>query len=178
MRNFLQRDGVGGRMSNCMFCSLSSATRVFSRIHRRGLVLLNTTHPGNNAPRPRRLFQWLEHEGSLRRREREEWLRNFRSRGPLCLGRDPTTRGQEWPPQKRFQCDSGHLTPCGLPLSSTCYNARLVRDPRLVNELSPNLGDGRAGQAAAVVGCRSVGLAMTSIPSANVTPRTSFGNWL
>src|ERR1700680_1867577 len=45
-------------------------------------------------------------------------------------------------------------------------------------ELSPNLGDGRAGQAAAVVGCRSVGLAMTSIPSANVTPRTSFGNWL
>jgi hypothetical protein len=35
-----------------------------------------------------------------------------------------------------------------------------------------------AGQAAAVVGWRSVGLAMTSIPSLNVTPRTSFGNWL
>jgi hypothetical protein len=45
-------------------------------------------------------------------------------------------------------------------------------------ELSPNFGDGRTGQAAAVVGCRSVGLAMTSIPSLNVTPRTSFGNWL
>src|ERR1700680_2206237 len=45
-------------------------------------------------------------------------------------------------------------------------------------ELSPNFGDGRTGQAATVVGCRSVGLAMTSIPSLNVTPRTSFGNWL
>src|SRR5258705_8380582 len=45
-------------------------------------------------------------------------------------------------------------------------------------ELSPNFGDGLAGQAAAVVGSRSVGLAMTSIPSLNVTPRTSFGNWL
>jgi hypothetical protein len=45
-------------------------------------------------------------------------------------------------------------------------------------ELSLNFGDGLAGQAAAVVGWRSVGLAMTSIPSLNVTPRTSFGNWL
>ena len=45
-------------------------------------------------------------------------------------------------------------------------------------ELSPIFGDGRAGQAAAVAGWRSVGLAMTSIPSLNVTPRTSFGNWL
>ncbi|MGY3413150.1 hypothetical protein ACVWZV_009316 [Bradyrhizobium sp. GM5.1] len=35
-----------------------------------------------------------------------------------------------------------------------------------------------AGQAAAVMGWRSVGLAMTSIPSLNVTPTTSFGNWL
>src|SRR5467141_1434415 len=45
-------------------------------------------------------------------------------------------------------------------------------------ELSLNFGDGLAGQAAAVMGWRSVGLAMTSIPSLNVTPRTSFGNWL
>jgi hypothetical protein len=39
-----------------------------------------------------------------------------------------------------------------------------------------NFGGGLAGQAAAVMGCWSVGLAMTSIPSLNVTPRTSFGN--
>jgi hypothetical protein len=42
-------------------------------------------------------------------------------------------RGQEWPPQTHFQCDSGHLTPCGLPLSSTRYKDKLVRDARLVN---------------------------------------------
>jgi hypothetical protein len=42
-----------------------------------------------------------------------------------------------------------------------------------LGELSPNFGDGLAGQAAAVMGWRSVGLAMTSIPSLNVTPRTS-----
>ena len=42
--------------------------------------------------------------------------------------------------------------------------------------LSPIFGDGRAGPA--VAGWRSVGLAMTSIPLLNVTPRTSFGNWL
>src|SRR6266404_2472391 len=52
-----------------------------------------------------------------------------------------------------------------------CYPATLV-------ELSLNFGDGLAGQAAAVMGWRSVGLAMISIPSLNVTPRTSFGNWL
>src|ERR1700688_4174647 len=45
-------------------------------------------------------------------------------------------------------------------------------------ELSPIFGDGVAGQAAAVMGRRSAGLAMTSIPLLNVTPRTSFGNWL
>src|SRR6266446_152718 len=49
---------------------------------------------------------------------------------------------------------------------------------RACDELSLNFGDGLAGQAAAVMGWRSVGLAMTSIPSLNVTPRTSFGNWL
>jgi|SRR5438105_6099025 len=48
----------------------------------------------------------------------------------------------------------------------------------LVGELSPIFGDGLTGQAAAVMGWRSVGLAMTSIPSLNVAPRTSFGNWL
>jgi hypothetical protein len=47
-----------------------------------------------------------------------------------------------------------------------------MRDPRLIKELSPNLGDGR-GQAAA----RAFDLT-TSIPSANLTPRMSFGNWL
>ncbi|MGY4281326.1 uncharacterized protein YjbI with pentapeptide repeats [Bradyrhizobium sp. LM2.7] len=35
-----------------------------------------------------------------------------------------------------------------------------------------------AGQAAAVIGWRSVGVAMTSIPLLNVPPRTTFGNWL
>ena len=58
----------------------------------------------------------------------------------------------------------------------------LERDRQLVTllerELSPNFGDGPAGQAAAVLGLRSVDLAMTSIPLLNVTPRTSFGNWL
>ena len=54
----------------------------------------------------------------------------------------------------------------------------LITEEALEAELSPNFGDGRTGQAAAVVGCRSVGLAMTSIPSLNVTARTSFGNWL
>jgi hypothetical protein len=46
----------------------------------------------------------------------------------------------------------------------------------LATELSPNLGDGGAGQAAAIAGWR-VALAATSSPSANFTPRISFGNW-
>jgi len=46
-----------------------------------------------------------------------------------------------------------------------------------VPELSRIFGDGLIGQAA-VVGWRLVCLATTSIPSANVTPRISFGNWL
>src|ERR1700736_5339675 len=58
------------------------------------------------------------------------------------------------------------------------WTLREVEFLRIQIELSPNFDDGRTGQAAAVVGCRSVGLAMTSIPSLNVTPRTSFGNWL
>ena len=71
MRNFLQRDGVDGRIQIACFarCRLQLKSSA-EEVHRRGLVLLNTTHPGNNAPRPRRLFQWLEHEGSLRPRER------------------------------------------------------------------------------------------------------------
>jgi hypothetical protein len=48
-----------------------------------------------------------------------------------------------------------------------------LKEVQPVRELSPIFGDGRAGQAAAVAGWRSVGLAMTSIPSLNVTPRTS-----
>src|SRR6266446_10189084 len=67
-----------------------------------------------------------------------------------------------------------------------CHNIKLTHYPVLTwemlryqrMELSLNFGDGLAGQAAAVMGWRSVGLAMTSIPLLNVTPRTSFGNWL
>ena len=61
-----------------------------------------------------------------------------------------------------------------LLIISAPYNSSRIR----CSELSLNFGDGLAGQAAAVMGWRSVGLAMTSIPSLNVTPRTSFGNWL
>ncbi len=43
-------------------------------------------------------------------------------------------------------------------------------------ELSPIVGDGLIGQAAA--GLSLAGLATTSSPSANFTPRISFGNWL
>ena len=44
-------------------------------------------------------------------------------------------------------------------------------------ELSPNLGDGRSDQAAAVAGWGWAFFGTTSIPSANFTPRISFGNW-
>ena len=60
-------------------------------------------------------------------------------------------------------------TTIGLDISKSVFQ---------VLELSPIFGDGLTGQAAAVMGWRSVGLAMTSIPSLNVAPRTSFGNWL
>ena len=79
----------------------------------------HTTHPGNNL------------QESLRPREGDERFRNFRSL--LGLGRDSTIRSREWPRQMHFQCDLDHRTPCGLPLSSTCYNSRLVREPRAVN---------------------------------------------
>jgi hypothetical protein len=39
-----------------------------------------------------------------------------------------------------------------------------------LRELSPNLGDGRRDQAAAVWDCADAGLAATSIPSVNLTP--------
>ncbi|MCL4766846.1 MAG: hypothetical protein KJZ80_11470, partial [Hyphomicrobiaceae bacterium] len=42
-----------------------------------------------------------------------------------------------------------------------------------VIELSPILGDGRGGQAAAVAGWPAVRLGTTSNPSANFTPRIS-----
>jgi hypothetical protein len=44
------------------------------------------------------------------------------------------------------------------------------RIERLINELSPNVGDGLRDQAAAVLGCEDAGLAATSIPSVNLTP--------
>src|SRR6266699_2079184 len=45
-------------------------------------------------------------------------------------------------------------------------------------ELSPIFGDGLIDQAATVAGGCLAGLAATSSPSANFTPRISFGNWL
>src|SRR5712671_6371563 len=47
-----------------------------------------------------------------------------------------------------------------------------------IEELSPNLGDGLRDQAAAVWDCEDAGLAATSIPSVNLTPSMSLGNWL
>ena len=61
----------------------------------------------------------------------EEECRNFRFLSDL--GRESTIRIRERPRQAQFQRDLDHPTPCGLPLSSTCYKGRLVRDPRLVN---------------------------------------------
>src|SRR5258707_10312805 len=40
----------------------------------------------------------------------------------------------------------------------------------VIDELSPNLGDGLRDQAAAVWDCEDAGLAATSIPSVNLTP--------
>jgi hypothetical protein len=40
----------------------------------------------------------------------------------------------------------------------------------VTNELSPNFGDGLRDQAAAVWDCEDAGLAVTSIPSVNLTP--------
>jgi Domain of unknown function (DUF4326) len=40
----------------------------------------------------------------------------------------------------------------------------------LLQELSPNVGDGLRVQAAAVWACEDAGLAATSIPSVNLTP--------
>jgi hypothetical protein len=37
-------------------------------------------------------------------------------------------------------------------LSQTCHGTKSLRDSPLRGELSPNFGDGRAGQAAAVLG--------------------------
>jgi hypothetical protein len=49
--------------------------------------------------------------------------------------------------------------------------AQLNEDGDEVNmELSPNLGDGLRGQAAAIWDCEDAGLAATSIPSVNLTP--------
>jgi hypothetical protein len=42
--------------------------------------------------------------------------------------------------------------------------------PLVLDELSPNLGDGLRDQAAAVWDCEDAGLAATSIPSVNLTP--------
>ena len=123
---FLQRDGVDGRMPNGMLSrangraiALSSSPGATHHPDQTSARTDHTTHPGNNL------------QESLRPREGDERFRNFRSL--LGLGRDSTIRSREWPRQTHFQCDLDHPTPCGLPLSSTCYNSRLVREPRAVN---------------------------------------------
>jgi len=57
--------------------------------------------------------------------------------------------------------------------ASDRYDASQQFGENVRTELSPNFGDGR-GQAAAAWSCDLT----TSIPSANLTPRMIFGNWL
>src|SRR5215831_6422354 len=109
---------------------LSRANRARLRCAARRLApptIPTRLRPGPTTPRtPEIMLQ----ESSCPR-EGEGRFRNFRSL--LGLGRDSTIRSREWPRQTHFQCDLDHPTPCGLPLSSTCYNSRLVREPGAVN---------------------------------------------